>query len=156
LRRVALGAAAALMPLLALVPAASADPTASEAEEAINKALTNWKLAFNAGDTGAVCGLFAPELRYDYREFPERDYQDVCDVLHHSLTDPTKRYRYALAIKEILVSGDLAVVRLTWTLTVTKADARPEVSQEHGIDVFRRQPDGTWKIIRFIAYDESG
>jgi ketosteroid isomerase-like protein len=71
------------------------------------------------------------------------------------LTERTKRYAYSLAIKEVLVSGDLAIVRLTWTLKVTTPNARPRVSLEHGIDVFQKQADGSWKIIRFIAYDES-
>ncbi len=111
---------------------------------------------FNAGNLQDACSLFSPDLRYDYRGFPERKYEDICDGLRRSLTDRTKRYAYSLVVREILVSGDLAAVRLTWTLTVTKPDARPEVSQEHGIDVFKRHLDGTWKIIRFIAYDEPG
>ena len=40
---------------------------------------------------------------------------DICDLLQRSLSDRTKRYAYTLAIKEILVSGELAVVRLVWT-----------------------------------------
>jgi steroid delta-isomerase len=59
-----------------------------------------------------------------------------------------------LAIKEIIVSGDLAVVRLVWTLKVTGIDLPGEVvSEEPGMDVFRKQPDGSWKIIRYIAYE---
>ena len=64
--------------------------------------------------------------------------------------------RYSLAIKEILVAGDLAVVRLTWTLKVQRKDTPGDItSDEPGMDIFRRQPDGTWKISRFIAYDAS-
>jgi ketosteroid isomerase-like protein len=54
-------------------------------------------------------------------------------------------------IHEILVSGDLAVVRLTWTLTAEKNGAR-EATAEEGMDVFRRAPDGVWSILRFIAF----
>ncbi|HEX5863802.1 MAG TPA: hypothetical protein VF014_06020 [Casimicrobiaceae bacterium] len=60
-----------------------------------------------------------------------------------------------MAIKEILVSGDLAVVRLVWTLKATGSDMPGEVvSEEPGMDVFRKQPDGGWKITRYIAYVE--
>ena len=83
-RAPALAAAAALIPVLSFVPAASADPNASETEQAISKALNEWMLAFNAGDTGAVCRLFAPELRYDYRGFPERGFAEVCSLLQVS------------------------------------------------------------------------
>lgn len=124
------------------------------AEAAIRAALARWTEDFNAEDAQKACDLFSRELRYDYRGFPERNYADICNGLHRSLTEPTKHYRYALAIKDILVSGDLAVVRLTWTLTVNEAGAKPRVSQERGLDVFRKESDGKWKIIRFVAYEE--
>jgi steroid delta-isomerase len=147
----ALGAAA----MLALVPAASAEPTAGSAEQAIGNALTEWRLAFNARDTGAVCGLFAPELRYDYRGFPERGFDEVCQLLRGSLADQTRKFSYDLAIKEILVSGDLAAVRLVWTLTVKRpGQVGGTAIFEPGLDIFRRQPDGSWKIVRYIAYEE--
>jgi steroid delta-isomerase len=53
-------------------------------------------------------------------------------------------------IHEVMVDGDLAVVRLTWTLTVETLAGR-ETSVEDGLDVFRRQPDGHWSIARFVA-----
>jgi steroid delta-isomerase len=101
------------------------------------------------------CDLFASELRYDYRGLPERNYLDMCAGLRRALTDPSKHYSYGLAIKDIFVFGDMAAVRLVWTLTLTSAGSPPKVSQEHGIDVFRRQPDGAWRIIRFVAYDDA-
>jgi ketosteroid isomerase-like protein len=53
-----------------------------------------------------------------------------------------------------MVSGDLAVVRLTWTLKVRNEGASGDVtSEEVGLDVFRRQPDGRWKIIRYTAFE---
>jgi len=151
----ALAAAAALIPVLAFVPAASADPNASEAEQAISKALNEWMLAFNAGDTGAVCRLFAPELRYDYRGFPERGFAEVCSLLQGSLADRSRKFSYDLTIKEIIVSGDLAAVRLVWTLTIKRpGQLGGTSSNEPGLDIFRRQADGSWKIVRYIAYEE--
>ena len=64
-------------------------------------------------------------------------------------TSPT-----GLHIKEVIVSGDLAVVRLTWISTVTAADGASETDDEQGLDVFAKQADGSWKIIRYIAYPE--
>jgi steroid delta-isomerase len=63
--------------------------------------------------------------------------------------------RLALDIKEIIVAGDFALVRLTWTLTVQGKDASAETIDEPGMDLFRRQSDGSWKIFRYIAYDVS-
>jgi steroid delta-isomerase len=126
-----------------------ADPAAD-----IRAALSNWTEDFNAGDKDKVCAIFAPDLRYDYRGFPERGFADICATLQRSLSDPAKHYAYTLTTKEILVAGDLAVVRLVWRLKVTSRGGREAISEEPGMDVFRRQPDGSWKIIRYIAYEK--
>ena len=74
-------------------------------------------------------------------------------MLKRSLGDRIKRYSYALDIKEILVWGDVAVVRLTWTLTVQPAGEPAETSVEPGMDIFRREGDGRWRIMRYMAYE---
>ena len=133
---------------------------AAPAETAIRAALTAWTRQFNAGDADAVCGLFAPDLRYDYRGYPERGFGEICALLQRSLRDRTKTYSYSLQINEIIVAGDLAVVRLVWRLKIAPAGGAPvtggapiTVSEEPGMDIFRKQPDGSWKIIRYIAYE---
>jgi ketosteroid isomerase-like protein len=139
--------------MLAIVAGpASAQP--ADPEMAIRAALAKWTSDFNARDDSRICDLFSKDLRYDYRGFPERDYETLCGLLRRSLVDPTKRFAYALDIKEIVVSGDIAIVRLVWTLKVTPpAAASPVESKEPGLDVFRRQANGSWKIVRYIAYE---
>ena len=46
----------------------------------------------------------------------------------------------------LIASGDIAVVRLVWTLRVTSGAASAVETREPGLDVFRRQPDGRWKV----------
>ncbi len=145
---------------LALMSLGSICPTAAQGDSpvqaAIRAALIQWMADFNAGNADKVCGLFAPDLIAQYRGQPERDYNGLCDLLKRSLSDRTKTYAYALAIKEILVAGDLAVVRLTWSLKVQRKDATGEITaDEPGMDIFRRQSDGSWKISRYIAYEAS-
>jgi uncharacterized protein (TIGR02246 family) len=143
-----------LLSLALLAPAVAQGD--SPAQAAIRAALTQWMADFNAGDADKVCALFAPDLIAQYRGQPERDYQGLCDLLKRSLSDRSRTYTYSLAIKEILVAGDLAVVRLTWTLRVKPKDgAGDTTSDEPGMDIFRRQGDGSWKISRYIAYEAS-
>jgi steroid delta-isomerase len=138
--------------LLLAAPGARAE---TPDQAAIRAALTGWMADFNAGRQDRVCDLFSPELRYDYRGFPERGYKDICELLHRSLAKPDKKFAYAVDIKEILVFGDLAIVRLTWTLTVSDmSTATGATTQEPGLDVFQRQADGSWKIIRYLGYEE--
>jgi ketosteroid isomerase-like protein len=139
---------------LAISPAAA--QSANPAEDAIRAALMQWTADFNARKSAQICDLFASDLRYDYRGQPERGYRDICDLLQKSLSDPSKHYNYFPEIKEIIVSDDLAVVRLVWTLSVNNGGTSDAiVSEETGLDVFRREPSGDWKIIRYIAYDDA-
>ena len=126
----------------------------TEAEQAIRDALAKWTADFNAGDATRICDLFAPDLRYDFRGFPERDYNAICSLLHRALGDQSKKITYSFDIKEIIVSGDMAIVRLVWTSKVSQKGS-PQVTEtkEPGLDVFRRQPDGKWRIARYMAYE---
>ena len=142
----------------ALLAAALLSPAAAQsdaaADTAIRTALTQWAADFNARRADKVCELFAPDLVAQFRGQPENDYRGLCDQLRRSLSDPAKTYSYALTIKEILVFGEVAIVRLVWTLTVERKEPPGKaITDEPGLDIFRRQPDGKWKIIRFTAYD---
>jgi steroid delta-isomerase len=133
--------------------AARADDAAARAE--ITAALTQWQDDFNAGRADRVCDLFARELRADFRGIGQRGYEAQCDLLRRSLADPARRFSYALAISDIQVWGDTATVLLTWTLTVRQNDTGREiVSVEPGLDVFRRERDGRWRIVRYMAYEQ--
>ena len=143
--------------VLAIALAACAAPLPPAAPEAeIRAALLQWTEDFNAGRADKVCDLFAPDLRADYRGQPERSYGELCALLQRSLADQTRKFTYSPAIKEILVFGDTAIVRLVWTLKVVRRDVPGEiVGDEPGLDVFRRQPDGKWRIARYLGYDAS-
>jgi steroid delta-isomerase len=148
--RLALFAAIAL----ALVPvtARGADDTA-KAE--IKGALTQWMADFNDGKADKVCSLFAPDLRSDFRGQPERNFEQLCALLQKSLKDQARSFTYALDMDEIIVSGDMAAVRLVWTLTIRpKGGGNAIVTREPGLDIFRKQPDGSWKIARFLAFED--
>jgi steroid delta-isomerase len=140
---------------LALQVAAPASLAVAQEDAAatIRAALERWTADFNAGRADKVCDLFAPDLRAEFRGAPERGYDEQCRLLQRALADRTRRYANAFEIKEIIVAGDLAVVRLVWTSTIAPQDAPPVVIREPGMDVFRRQPDGSWKIARYMAYE---
>jgi ketosteroid isomerase-like protein len=118
----------------------------------IRAALEQWRLDFNGRRSANICGLFANDLRYDFRGLPEQDYSLLCNRLHRALGDTTRSFHYDLRIKEIIVSGSLAIVRLTWISTLT-ANGNSDTHEEPGLDVFQKQAGGRWQIIRYIAYE---
>ena len=119
----------------------------------IRAELEAWTQAFNARQADKICGLFSEDLRYKFGEIPDRGYDDICTALRRSLGDETHRSHYTFDLQEILVHGDIAVVRLIWTLEESKNGSSVTVrSLEPGMDIFQRQKDGSWKIIRYLAY----
>ena len=146
--------AAAFLVLLMTSGASTGTRAGDDPAADIRAALQQWRLDFNARRGAHICDLFAPDLRYDFQGLPEQNYALLCARLNHALTDQARSFQYGLRIKEILVSGELAIVRLTWISTVTTSDGHSATNDEPGMDVFQRQPDGTWKIIRYIAYQE--
>ena len=78
--------------LAAVCAPASAQP-AGAAETAIRAALAQWTSDFNARDASRICDLFAKDLRYDYRGFPERDYDALCGLLHKVAGRPDEAVR---------------------------------------------------------------
>jgi uncharacterized protein (TIGR02246 family) len=117
----------------------------------IRARLEQWTEDFNERRADAVCDLFSKDAISNYRGQPERNYDEICDLLQKSLADPARDYRYELELREIIVEGDLAVVRLVWQLFITPLNV---TSVEPGMDVFRKEPDGKWRIIRYLAFEE--
>jgi uncharacterized protein (TIGR02246 family) len=115
---------------------------------AIEHALRQWPIDFNAEHVDGVCGLFAEDVVLVYPDSPDRGHQQFCDQMRRLFDDPTKTFSYETPdIGEVLVDGDLAAVRLNWTMTVRDSTGRVlETAEENGLDVFKRQPDGGWKI----------
>jgi len=144
-RRILLQLAGAVLELSALPYPAIADDAGD-----IRSRLEQWTVDFNAGHADKICDLFSKEAISNYRGQPERGYAEICGLLKRSLTDPSKKFHYELDLREIIVEHDLAVVRLVWTLFITPLNV---TSTEPGMDVFRREPDGKWRIIRYVAYE---
>lgn len=137
---------------------AGAPAHADEAADssAIAERLRDWTTAFNRKDSAAVCELFAADLVQTVPEVRDGSRDDVCKRLDRLFARTDTSFSYELDIREIIVSGDLAVVRLFWTLTAQSGQKPADISREAGLDVFRREQDGKWRIIRFIAFTENG
>ena len=139
--------------LLIISAPAYADPAADEA--AIRDRFAKWTDAFNAKDPAGVCDLFAPDLIYSLPEVVNGTQAQLCGNLANLFTRSDLKLHYDLpTIHEMIVTGDVAVVRLKWTLTA-EANGKKDTTTEEGIDIFRRQPDGRWSIARFIAFTTS-
>lgn len=141
-----------LLAYSAMVPAARADLAADRA--AIIERLHRWTAAFNARDAAGVCDVFAPDLVATVPGMADGSREAVCARLAQLLARRDLGLHYDEPdIREIIVSGKLAVVRLFWTLRTRKGGAE-DVTTEAGMDIFERQPDGTWSIARYMSFTD--
>lgn len=128
---------------------ASADPSQTRADEAeIRAALARWVEAANRQDWRAALAVWAPDMVGWYPGQPDDSYARE----ETNATRPKREHgsQFELTINEVIVSGDLAVVRDTWTMRSTDP-AAPRATTFRSFEVWRRQPGGAWKISRWIS-----
>ncbi len=137
---------------LALQIALSGSSDTAKAE--IVHRLEQWPRDFNAKNIPAVCGLFAEDLIASYPETTDKNYETMCHKLTETLTRQDRIFFYdAPQIQQVLIQDDIAVVRLIWTLKISDPNGLPiQIIKEKGLDVFKKQQEGTWKIVISYAY----
>jgi uncharacterized protein (TIGR02246 family) len=137
--------------LIIMVTSSVAQADQNADKRAITGRLEHWASAFNERDAAGVCDLFAPDLVSTVPGALQAGRDTVCRRLARLLAEPGLNLSYHPNIEEIIVSGNFAFVRLFWTLTTIEGGQSTE-SVEAGLDVFQRQADGRWSIIRFLAF----
>lgn len=115
----------------------------------IRTRLQQWTDSFNSGDKAGACDLFSKTLISDVLGQGEANYETRCAIIRKALDDRQRRFHYDLDIKEIMVEKTIAIVRLDWTLRISP---RGVTSTESGLDIFKKESDGRWRIIRYMAY----
>lgn len=128
--------------------AAAPVPSTTQAqwdEAVIRQSLADWVRAFNNGDYAKAAQVWAPDMQ-GWGEGVVDSYQREMDSAKQTPRAAEPKWRYALRIDEVMVEGDMAVVRDTWTETGPTGKTRTFPSFE----VWRRQPDKNWKISRWI------
>lgn len=136
--------------LSAGIAAACAGSAAAGPADEIRQRIAQWTDDFNNGRKAAACDLFSKSLQSTVHGQGEAGYTTRCALLSKAIDDPDRDFRYSVDIREIGVEGDLAFVRLDWTLTITPDGV---TSLEPGLDIFRREADGVWRIVRYMSYE---
>ncbi|HUJ27601.1 MAG TPA: DUF4440 domain-containing protein [Myxococcales bacterium] len=129
--------------LLLLVACAHVPPRDAVSDEArIRARLSKWVEQFNGGDCLGAATIWAPDLIGVIPGGPDDTYEREQQGARSAKPGPVK---FELRIDEIMVDGDTAVVRDTW-----RQLGGPKVVTFRSFEVWRRQPDGEWKIARWI------
>lgn len=148
---------AVLLALAGAARAQGASATAVSGPErdvaAVRAAVLHSGEAANAADPDAIMALYARDIVLSYPGVPDMDYETLARGYREMVGTPGVTLRTVPRIHEILVSGDLAVVRVTWTTTLTRGEpARSTTRLARDLQVWRREPDGSWKFARGMHY----
>ena len=128
---------------MTLVACAHVAPRDAGGDEArIRARLSKWVEQFNTGDYAGAATIWAPDLIGVIPGRPDDTYAREVEGARNAKPSPV---RFELRIDEVLVDGDMAVVRDTW-----RQLGGAKVVVFRSFEVWRRQPDGEWKIARWI------
>jgi ketosteroid isomerase-like protein len=137
--------------------APAAEPASTQQERdiaALRKAILRSGEAFNAADPEAILSQYARDVILSYPGVPDMDYDTLAKGYAELRTrKPGFTEKTSPTIEEILVSGDLGVIRVMWTTVTTETDPpRESTRQMKDLQVWRRESDGTWMFIRGMHY----
>lgn len=128
-----------------------------KATNAITQLLNQWSKDFNEKNLQGVCHLFAPDVIASYPGTKDRNYSDMCQQFSNTLKNSKQLFQYQEPeIEQIVIKDDIAIVRLIWTLKIRDLEQPiKEIIRERGMDIFKKQKDGSWKIMISYAYPEN-
>ncbi len=116
-------AIAAALACIRIVTLVRADINPDEA--AVKERLVRWTEAFNARDVAGICDLFEPDLRYTVHEACDRSRKLLCARLSAlSAKRELQVHDDNPDVREIIIAGNITVVRLSWTLGARQGAAR--------------------------------
>ena len=147
----------ALLPLLAvllLAPPLGAQPDRDAAE--IRAKILRGAEGFERGEPEKILSHYARDVVLSYPGLPDMRYDSLAAGYAELRRRPaTVTARTVPTFDEILVSGDMAVVRLRWTTTITDAAAgRSSTRRLKDLQVWRREPGAGWLFVRGMHYRE--
>lgn len=142
---------------LALLLSAAALPAAAQAQAASDEALLRAAIeagarACEAGRPDEVIRGYAPDILLHYPGVPDQDlaslragYRQLCAGTGEGTVETTRA-----SFDEVIVSGDLAVVRLTWA-THLRGMPAGAVRRLRDVQIWRRTPEG-WRFSRGVHF----
>jgi len=103
--------------------------------------------AINAHDPDGVLKHYSREIIVSYPGVPDTNYA-AFEKNYRAMMNPGITTQTVPNIDEVLVSGDLATVRMMWSTTITdKATGKTTSRQAKDLQVWRRE-NGAWKFYR--------
>lgn len=105
--------------------------------------------AMNSGDLEAIAALYEPNARFISKLVGP--IVGAMAIRNHYKSLLELKGRIEEQTTSVSKVEDLALLRSAWTFSGTKGGVPVELSGE-SIEVLRRQPDGTWRVVIDLPY----
>ena len=103
--------------------------------------------SINAHDPDGVMAHYSKDILVSYPGVADTTY-DVFDRNYRQMMNPSILTRTVPTVDEIVVSGDLALIRMQWSTTITdKASGNTSSRLAKDLQIWRRE-NGAWKFYR--------
>jgi len=134
-------------------PARNEAATASAADTDAKKLLADVIAALNGKDWAAVKGLYAPDaVMITPESAPFQGTQAISAEYDRLAADPAVQFKGTAGAIQVSASGDLAYADATYKMTYTNPKtSKVDSGNGYCIWVFRKQSDGSWKIVRDVS-----
>ena len=131
-------------------------PTDVEADiQAIKDSVAELEAAVNMGDVDKIMSFYADNAVRIPPNEPALIGKEAIQRLSRQAADEFD-LQEVYEVKNVKISGDMAVAHIAWSSTVTiKASGETVNPKGNGMRVYERQSDGDWKCIYSIWSDET-
>jgi ketosteroid isomerase-like protein len=103
--------------------------------------------SINAHDPDGVMAHYSKDIIVSYPGVADTTY-DLFDRTYRQMMNPSIITRTVPTVDEIVVSGDLAMIRMQWSTTITdKASGNTSSRVAKDLQIWRRE-HGSWKFYR--------
>ncbi len=123
--------------------------------EAIKDLCEEWEVAYNANDIDKLLSLYADNsLRIPANQPPVIGKEAIRGSFKQEFDEFT--YEEEDVLEDVEVSGDLAFARGAWkSILAPRAGGESRTLNGNWLEILKKQPDGSWKIIIEIWSDET-
>lgn len=148
--RALVGGGVALLVGCSQPQAAARDAAADRA--AVNAAMDAYATAIKT-DSSVIPKFWVEDAVYIAPGSPTMRSRTALDSMHRAVVRPMKTMDPSVQVDETVVDQDYAFQTATYTYKLEPKAGAPAVVRGRLLFVWRRQPDGKWKIARGIATD---
>jgi ketosteroid isomerase-like protein len=131
--------------------------TYDEVESAIKQKLDLYVQGIKQKDIDLTMQVFSPDVVVNIKRSGDWSYLDTRAQILEAFSKENFESEYTYSIREIIVEGDIAIVRLVWKLRTTNIALNVVVKEREDVcmDIFKCVDD-QWQIIRQVGYFSCG